>query len=298
MVKKKNSLPVKKEESAKVRKSNVFVNGRYRFGLYEQKFLLQVISKVGRDQKEFTEYFVSWKELQALSKNNLDSVTKIDGVCEKLKNKTIKVKKGDVEENFGFLSGWRTKVSHGVHLRIDPGMKEMLLDLLTNGNFTLYSLECAMSLNSSSAIRLYEVFKSGQWKKQPIIYTLDDLKWALDIPLDSPTYSDFGAFRVHILERAQKAFKKHTDIVFSFVPVKEGRKVIAVEVSVRENAKHQTTIQGEVAKGHASGLLPGSIIILGGKEYEYTGSGIYTDKGAIPAGRLIQLVREGKAVVK
>lgn len=298
MAKRRNGVPVVKEDSAKVRKSNVFVSGRYRFGLHEQKFLLQIISKVGRDQKEFTEYFVSWKEIQTLSKDYLNTVSKIDAVCEKLKNKTIKIKKGNVEENFGFLSGWRTTVSQGVHLRIDPAMKEMLLDLLSTGQFTLYSLECAMSLNSASSVRLYEVFKSGQWKQQPVLYTLNDLKWALDIPLDSPTYSDFGSFRVHILERAQKSFKKHTDILFSFVPVKEGRKVVAIEVSVRENSKHQTTVQGRVAKEGSTGLLPGSIIILGGKEYEYTGSGIYTDKGAIPAGRLVQLVREGKAKVK
>lgn len=298
MVKRKNSLPVKKEESAKVRKSNVFVSGRYRFGLHEQKFLLQIISKVGRDQKEFTEYFVGWKEIQALSKNNLDTVLKIDQACEKLKNKTIKIRNGSVEENFGFLSGWRTTSGQGVHLRIDPAMREMLLDLLSNGQFTLYSLECAMSLNSPHSIRLYEIFKSGQWKQQPVLYTLDQIKWALDIPLDSPTYSDFGSFRVNVLERAQKAFKRHTDITFSFVPVKEGRKVVSLEVSVRENAKYQTTITGADVKEKAKGLPAGSIIILGGKEYEYTGSGIYTDKGVIPAGKLYQLIREGKAVVK
>lgn len=298
MAKRKNSLPVKKEESVKVRKSNVFASGRYRFGLHEQKLLLQIISKIGRDQKEFTEYFINWKEIQDLSKDYLSTVSKINQACEKLKNKTIKIKKGNVEENFGFLSGWRTTAGQGVHLRIDPCMKEMLLDLLETGQFTLYSLECALSLNSAQSIRLYEIFKSGQWKQQPVLYTLDQLKWALDIPLENSTYSDFGAFRVNILERAQKAFKKHTDIIFSFVPVKEGRRVVAIEVSVRENAKHQTTITGVAAKESAKKLSPGSIIILGGKEYEYTGSGVYTDKGVIPGGKLFQLISEGKAVIK
>lgn len=297
MAKKKNSLPAKKEESVKVRKSNVFVSGRYRFGLLEQKLLLQVVSKVGWDQKEFTEYFVNWKEIQSLSKDNLNTVAKIDEACEKLKNKTIKIRKGNVEENFGFLSGWRTTAGQGVHVRIDPGMREMLLDLLSNGQFTLYSLECAMSLNSPQSIRLYEIFKSGQWKQQPVLYSLDEIKWALDIPLDSPTYKDFGSLRVNVLERAQKAFKKNTDIVFTYIPIKEGRKVVSLEVTVRENQKYQATIQGEISKEETKSLLPGSIIMMGGKEYEYTGSGMYTEKGVIPGGEVYKLIKQGKAKI-
>ena len=298
MAKKKNSLPAKKEESVKVRKSNVFASGRYRFGLHEQKLLLQIISKVGRDQKEFTEYFVNWKDIQELSKDYLSTVSKIDQACEKLKNKTIKIKKGTVEENFGFLSGWRTTAGQGVHLRIDPCMKEMLLDLLETGQFTLYSLECALSLNSAQSIRLYEIFKSGQWKQQPVLYTLEQLKWVLDIPLENSTYNDFGAFRVNILERAQKAFKKHTDIVFTYIPVKEGRRVVSLEVTVRENQKYQATVQGEISKEETKSLLPGSIIMMGGKEYEYTGSGMYTEKGVIPGGEVYKLIKQGKAKVK
>lgn len=297
MAKKKNSLPAKKEESVKVRKSNVFASGRYRFGLHEQKLLLQIISKVGRDQKEFTEYFVNWKDIQELSKDYLSTVSKIDQACEKLKNKTIKIKKGNVEENFGFLSGWRTTAGQGVHLRIDPCMKEMLLDLLETGQFTLYSLECALSLNSAQSIRLYEIFKSGQWKQQPVLYTLEQLKWVLDIPLENSTYNDFGAFRVNILERAQKAFKKHTDIVFTYIPVKEGRKVVSLEVTVRENNKYQATVQGEISKEETKSLLPGSIIMMGGEECEYTGSGMYTKKGVIPGGEVYKLIKQGKAKI-
>jgi len=204
----------------KVRKSNVFVDGRYRFNLQEQKILLQIVSKIRIDEKDFTSYFVSWDDLKKVSNGRLNTSKKIDESCGKLKNKTIKIKKGNIEENFGFLSGWRTTAGQGVHFRIDPCMKEMLLDLLKEGNFTLYNLECAMAMTSSHSIRLYELMKSNQWKKQPVIISLDAIKWSLDIEKNSPTYSDFGAFRVHILEKSQKAFKKHTDIVFDYFPIR------------------------------------------------------------------------------
>lgn len=284
--------------SSKVRKSNVFIDGRYRFNLQEQKILLQIISKIRMDEKEFSSYFVSWADLKKISNNRLDTSTKIDESCEKLKNKTIKIKKGNVEDNFGFLSGWTTTPGQGVHFRIDPSMKSMLLDLLSEGKFTLYNLECAMAMNSAHSIRLYEIMKSHQWKKQPVIVSLKELKWSIDIVENSPTYDDFSNFRVHILEKAQKAFKRHTDITFEYVPIKEGRKVVSLEITVKENRKYQTTVQGEITKEETKSLLPGSIIILGGKEYEYTGSGIYTEKGAIPGGEVYKLIKQGKAKVK
>lgn len=299
MKRKRQQVPVSPvESSSKVRKSNVFIDGRYRFNLQEQKILLQIISKIRMDEKEFSSYFVSWSDLKKISNDRLDTAKKIDESCEKLKNKTIKIKKGNVEDNFGFLSGWITTPGQGVHFRIDPSMKSMLLDLLAEGNFTLYNLECAMAMSSAHSIRLYEIMKSHQWKKQPVIVSLKDLKWSIDIGEKSPTYDDFSNFRVHILEKAQKDFKKHTDITFEYVPIKEGRKVVSLEITVKENRKYQTTVQGEIAKEEAKSLLPGSIIMMDGKEYEYTGSGMYTDKGVIPGGEVYKLLKQGKAKVK
>ena len=299
MGKKKARPPATAQKnSARVRKANVFIDGRYRFNLQEQKILLQIISKVKMDEKDFSTYYLSWDELKKISNNYLDTARKVDASCEKLKNKTIKIRKGDVEENFGFLSGWRTTAGQGVHFRIDPGMKTMLLDLLQDGKFTLYNLECAMALSSAHSIRLYELLKSQEWKTQPVRLELTDIKWSLDIDKNSPTYDDFSNFRIHVLEKSQKAFKEHTDIVFSYIPLKEGRRVVALEVTVKRNPKYQRTVQAEVTKEQTRGLNPGDIIIIAGAEYEYTGSGIYMEKGAVPAGQLIQWIKEGKASIK
>jgi len=282
----------------RVRKSNVFIDGRYRFNLQEQKILLQIISKIRRDEKDFTSYFVSWSDLKSISNNHLDTKKKIDDSCEKLKNKTIKIKKGKKEDNFGFLSGWTTETGKGVTFRIDPSMKAMLLDLLEDGNFTLYNLECAMALNSSHAIRLYEIMKSHQWKKQPVILKLNDLKWSIDIDPQSPTYNDFSNFRVHILEKAKKAFKQHTDIIFDYDTIKEGRKVASLEVTISENKKYQTTVQGKVAKETSKTIPEGSTIVMGGVEYIYNGSVMYSDSRSFPAGQVHDLLRQGKAKLK
>lgn len=306
MTKRKKITPVKRvasvpkivPPSSKVRKSNIFIDGRYRFGLLEQKILLQILSKVGMDEKEFSPYFVSWSELLTLGKDNLNTLKKIDASCEKLKNKTIKIKNGKTEDNFGFLSGWTITPGHGVFFRIDPGMKSMLLDLLGTGNFTLFDLQCAISLSSSHSIRLYEILKSHQWKAQPVTLTLDEIKYALDIDKDSPTYSNFSNFRSRILLPSQKAFKEHTDIVFTFSTVKAGRKVVSLEVTIKKNFRYQKTIQGECAKQETVNLVSGDIILLGDKEYTFADGGLLMGDGALPTGDVMRLIKEGKAVVR
>lgn len=296
-MKKENRPPAPEQSSiSKVRKSNVFIDGRYRFNFQEQKIMLQIISKVKMDEKEFADsYFVSWDELKKISNDNLNSVAKIDASCEKLKNKTIKIKTGKVQDNFGFLSGWKTTVGQGVHFRIDSSMKKMLLDLLNEGNFTLYNLECALALPSAHAIRLYELLKSHEWKDQPVILRLDEIKWSLDI-LNSPTYDDFGSFRVHILEKAQKALKASTDITFDYYPIKEGKKVVSLEIHIKKN--NRRIAAPKKPKGTSSIPKTGDIIIIAGVEYEFTGSGIYMKQTAVPAGVIIGWIKEGRAVVK
>lgn len=281
-----------------VRKSNVFVNGQYRFGLQEQKIILQIISKVRMDEKDFIPYFISWEDLKTISNGYLNTAKKIDEACERLKNKTIKIKTGNAEDNFGFLSGWKTVTGKGVEFRVDPSMKGMLLDLLIDGNFTLYRLECAMALGSSYTIRLYEILKCEQWKSQPVIINLEKIKWCLDISAESKTYTDFSNFRVHILEKAIRDFKKYTDITFTYKVKKEGRKVVALEVTIKENKTYQRTVRGIVATKAAEGVKPGQIVIIAGKEYTVCDGGIHYNKGAMPTGMLNQLIWSGKAKIK
>lgn len=302
-MKKKKTKPVlascqkKDSDVGKVRKSNVFIDGRYRFNLHEQKIMLHVISKVKMDEKDFTPYFVEWKELKAISNNYLDSSKRIDASCERLKNKTIKIKKDGEEDNFGFLSGWKVQPGRGVSFRIDPGMKAMLLDLLKDGNFTLFNLECAMSLTSSHSIRMYEILKSNQWKHQPVVLGLDDLKWKLDIDPSNRTYSDFANFRTHILDKAKKAFKEHTDIFFEYYPIKEGRKVVSLEIHIRENLKYQRTVQAESIKTEIN-LAPGQTVIIAGDEcVMMDGTLMYKEK-TFTRSQVLQFIKEGKAKIK
>ncbi len=283
---------MKKDKKAVVRKSNIFIDGRYRFGLHEQKILLMVVSQVRTDEKDFVPYRVHWDEIKRVSRGKLNTVAKIDKACENLKNKTISIKKGQVVDNFGFLSGWKTHQGQYVEFRLDPSMRSMLLGLLEEGNFTLYDLEFALALPSSHAVRMYEILKSHVWKKQPVIIPLDDLKMSLDIPPKGKAYANFSDFRRFILERVKKNLLKYTDIAFTYTTIKEGRRVGAISFRIRDNKKFQRTIQAAAGRSMA---CPGDTILIEGREYEVHSSGCFYADGTIPMAKVNKMLLEGKA---
>lgn len=283
----------------KVRKSNIFIDGRYRFTANEQKVLLLVISKIEMFDYDFEPYKVPWNEIKNATNGKVNTVKKIDVVCESLKNRTIKIRKGHIENNFGFLSGWEVSPGNHVLFRVDPGMAGLLLDLLKDGNFTLYNLECVLSLNSAYSIRMYEILKSNLWKKQPLHISLDSLKWSLDIDLKNKSYTDFGNFRQFVLERAKKDLKKHTDIQFTYEKIKDGRRIGGLLFTITKNKSFQRTIQSKCTSEEIKKTVTvGDIVMINGVECEVLIGGCYYKKGMLPTGQLNTLLNEGKIQIK
>lgn len=279
------------DDQRHVRKSNIFVEGRYRFGVNEQRILLSIISKIRISDTDFKPYRFNWGELRVLTKNILKNEDDINDMCEKLKNKTILLKEGKKTHGYGFLSGWTVDPGRSVEFRIDPAMKSMLLDLLSEGRFTLYKLECVLSLGSAYSIRLYELLKASEWKKQPIQIPLSDLKWKLGVPEGSMFDRRFDLFRTKILEKAKTDIEKHTDIKFNYKKILENRKVVALQISITENKKYQPTLQAHAGKVDV--VRNGDRVLLEGKEYIVHGDGIMLNDGVLPIGRLNQLLKKG-----
>jgi len=282
---------MEKKKSAVVRKSNIFIDGRYRFGLHEQKILLLVVSHIGTSEKDFTSYKIPWAEIKRVSSGRLNTVAKIDKACENLKSKTISITHGHTTDNFGFLSGWKTHQGKFVEFRIDPSMKKMLLGLLDEGNFTLYDLEFALALPSTHAVRMYEILKSHFWKKQPVVIPLNDLKKSLDIPLNSPTYSNFSNFRTFIIDRVKKNLTRHTDITFTYHTIKECRKVVSISFTIKDNKKYQRTIQAVTGRNF---IRSGDVILIGGEKVQVDGSACYYQKQCFPIGQLTEMLQKGQ----
>jgi len=105
--------------------------------------------------------------------------------------------------------------------RTIPHFKEL------EANFTSYEVEQASGLNSVYAIRIFEHFKSEQWKRSDLgkhkcELTLEELREAFQLKDKYPSIKDF---KLHVLDIAKSQINKHTPLTCSYVDIKEGRKI-------------------------------------------------------------------------
>lgn len=106
--------------------------------------------------------------------------------------------------------------------------------------FTTYKLNRILESRSKYSIPLYELIKSKQFKKKEYNITLYiiELQELLNL---SAAYKTFGNINLKVLKPAIKDINELTDINVSISgPIKEGRKIIGVNLNVTTNNKAYT----------------------------------------------------------
>src|SRR5699024_12332861 len=116
-----------------------------------------------------------------------------------------------------------------------PDIREMLLDLKEQGNFTPVPVAELLACRSTYGQRMYELLyswrRTGRWET-----TVKDLRFSLGV---EDKYSNFSDFRRFILEKAQKDLKKHTNMRFTWEAEsrKKERKIthLIFDFSIKQN---------------------------------------------------------------
>ncbi|MCP3922755.1 MAG: replication initiation protein [Desulfobacterales bacterium] len=162
----------------------------------------------------------------------------IDVITDNLMNKIIKVPLEDGGWlKYPFLDRCKYIPNKGfIEIRFSEDMKKFLLDL--KGNFTKLNLEIIMRITSSYSIRLYEILK--QYFQKDYYYKeflLEDLYNHLGV---KKSYRLWSKFKKRVLEVAQKNFKSHTDIVFTFEPYRKyGRSFTHIKFTFSKNEDYK-----------------------------------------------------------
>jgi hypothetical protein len=96
-------------------------------------------------------------------------------------------------------------------------------------NFTVLSLEHIANMNSSYAIKIYQLLKQYE-KIKKRIFTIEEIKKILGI---SNLYSDdFRNLRKKVLEPAERNINHLSDIIISFETIKSRKKVCAIQFKI------------------------------------------------------------------
>lgn len=225
-----------------VTKSNFFImNSSYDLSVEEQKIILTLASMVQPNDEHFKVYKFKVKDfINLLGIENQNKYKSVPKITKDLMKKVFEIEEEDMTLQIAWLSSAEYRKGSGyVELEFSPKLKKYLLRL--NKLFTQYKLENILNMRSKYSIRIYELLKCNEFKKQGYIQIeIEELRKLLKINNIYPLYGDF---KRKILIKTQKELKKVSDISFEFEEIKTGRKVTAIKFYII--SKHKLTNKKE-----------------------------------------------------
>ena len=219
-------------------KSNFLVEASYRLSLQEARIILLLTSMIKKDDEDFFSYKINIKDFNNfIGIKSTGNYTRTKEITKKLRNRELIIKdpKQDRELQTGWLSSAEYFNKQGyVELEFSPKLKPYLLNL--KEFFTKYQIENIIKLNSSYAIRTYELLK--QYEKIGCReFKIEELKNKLDVKEN--IYKKYNDFKKRILLKSQKELKEKTDIYFEFEEIKTGRKITDIKFLIYKNLKNK-----------------------------------------------------------
>lgn len=227
-----------------IAQSNKLVEAHYRqeYTVQEQRTVLWVIGEIHKEDFIYHEKN-KLKEIQIAASdyaNLMDIPVKnvyrdAKKIGESLMEKVLAIK----EPNGWLLIHWLSSMRYDngiITVKIHPDLIPYLIDL--KEKFTSFKLENILYLNSSYAIKIYQLL--AQYKingKREI--TLNDLRSILGIG-EIKTYQAYGAIKRRILEVAKREINEKTDLSFSYKTDKQGsRKVVKLIFKITSKQQHE-----------------------------------------------------------
>ena len=217
-----------KNKSLTVSKANKIIEARYKLNLIEQKLILFAISQLDSiHQEEFNIQRFSIKVLSEAIGEQEHRYSEIRKVVRALRKKELIIHTEDKEIITGWLSSITFEKNTGM-IELEFSKKLMPFLLKLRSAFKSYKFENIVKMNSIYAIRIYEMLK--QWDcKRNIEISIDELRKRLKIENE---YSRFTDFEKRVLKVAKAEINSHSDIHMDYEKIKEGRKITKIKFTI------------------------------------------------------------------
>lgn len=217
-----------------VRKSNELIQkSRFKLSLNQQKIFLYLISQISPFDEEFKTYQFNIADFCRVcgidkSGNGYNEIKRnIQDIAD---NSSFWLKQEDEEILVRLIDKSRMKEKSGIiQIKLDEDLKPYLLQL--RENYTQYDLVFTLTFKCKYSIRLYELIKSIHFDElKPYIktYTLDDIR----VLLGAEKYQVYNEFRRFVLNPAIEEINKNTDKTITFIPIKQGKKVVEIKFEI------------------------------------------------------------------
>ena len=229
----KNLITTTEQErtSRQVVQSYIFTTAIYDFNVYEKRVLYNLV-KLAQSQIEGVKLSDSlykidhaYKEFVVVELPMSDFLTdgddknhsRVKAALKSLHQKTFTYSDDGVWECFSIIANPRIRLrSSKVSFIVDARVWDVLLDF--SRGFSRYDLRVAFTLESSYAMRMYELL-AGQ--KDPIIYSIDALRKEFKL---EGKYALTKDFIKRVIESAKNELDSKSPITFTYTTLKEGKK--------------------------------------------------------------------------
>ena len=241
-----------------VTQANELARAHQVMSLQEKRLLLLLISKVRREDKDFTTYRFSIAEIKKLLglEKDKDFYNRIDNISTKLLSRVVKmVDSRDPESWLKFQWVSKAKLVKKkspdnvlgqtyLELQLHNEMKPLVLEL--RDHFSQIPFSQLIEISSYNSVRLFEILFADSLglKRKKISYQIDDLKARLGL---IGKYKNFANFDKRVLKIAQREIKKSTTVWFKYTTIKTGRKVTGVEFIILKQKDNSTRDDSSLA---------------------------------------------------
>jgi plasmid replication initiation protein len=226
-----------KHKNILVTKHKNLLNGRFKLNQLSLKIIAILISMVHKNDVDFKEYKIKVSDFKDITGTNSKRIYEyLKDSSEELLSNPLHIK----GENDSWIKvNWiaSAKYESGViSYRISPELRPYLLDL--QNKFLQYNLKNILNLQGNYVIRLYEILKDSfneQSSYKDIVEKEIEIEWLKKIFELPKSYQYSSHIKKNIIEKAQKQFKEKTDIEFSFIESKKGKKTTKIIFKIQEN---------------------------------------------------------------
>lgn len=210
-----------------VAKSNKLINSNYDLSLQEQKIILTLVSLIDSTKdNSFNVFRMKISDFCDLLGVENTNHTYIKTVTKKLMTRVLEIEDDERLFQVHWLSSCEYLKHTGfIKLELHKELAPYLLEL--KSKFTTYYLSNVLKMKSKYSIRIYELLKGNQYKRQ-FRMPLGDLRRVLKCE----NYEKYANLKQKVLEVAVREINQHSDLFVEYEGIKEGRKVIAVEFTV------------------------------------------------------------------
>lgn len=221
--------------------NNMILHSASNLSLNELKLLRFIIMQTEMNDKELYQFEVSAKDMgKLLGINSKDLYKRLDTMTTHIMQEVIRI--GDDSKQAWKKFNWchTCRYEDGkIIVRLHDDLKPFLLEL--KGCFTRYQLSEIIRLNSTYAIRIYEML-NGYMNENNLPYadnaveisiSIDELRKATDTEKKFERYSNF---KLRVIDTALKEINEKSKYHVTATPYKDGKAIKGFEFLIESQA--------------------------------------------------------------